>query len=126
MNSFLSKIGSALKRRFKNRPISDWYHVTFDDHMVYRNVSAPGREPWSDKFSWKDIERVCFECTDYMYPDNIYFYVQSRPESYLIPSEARGADDLWEFVLDNGLFDPELAVEAMGSVSGLFCHTIEK
>lgn len=125
MLKLVSKFGSAFLQRIKPKPISDWYKVTFDDRFIYRIVDAPGKEAWNDRFSWKDIEKVCFECTDYMHPDNIYFFVKNRPESYLIPSEAEGADDLWHYIVDNGFFDPNLAIKAMTSVKGIFCDPSE-
>jgi hypothetical protein len=115
----------AILKLFKpkkvNLELADWYEVTWDDEYIYRNVIPPNKEAWNDKFRWKDIIRICFEATDYLYPDDIYFFTSERPESYLIPAEAKGASELWEKVIEKGLFDPELAVKAATAVSGMFC-----
>jgi len=126
MFRFISKLKASIDEKTKIKSIDKWYEVSFDDLHIYRHVAPPKKEPWDDNFAWSDIEKVCFECTDYMFPDNIYFFVKNRPESYLIPNEAKGAHDLWNAVLDKGLFDLELATKAMSSVSGVFCHPPNK
>lgn len=116
----LSKIISF----FKKAPIpalNEWYEVSWDNEFVYRNVSPPDRGPWSDKFRWDEIIRVCFQAGDFMSSDEVYFFTNKRKESYLIPTEAKNGSELWGEVLERKLFDAELAIEAMMSTSGLIC-----
>jgi len=56
-----------------------------------------------------------------MYSDEIYVFTTQRPESYLIPTEAKGGSELWSEIIRRGLFGPELAIKAASSVEGLFC-----
>lgn len=119
--NMFKKIAGWFKAREESRKLENWFFVTWDDEYIYRNVSPPGKDAWSDKFKWSDIERICFEATDYMYSDDIYFYTTERPESYVIPTEARGGSELWKLVLDKNLFDAELAIKAATSPGGMFC-----
>ena len=51
--------------------------------------------------------------------DGIYVFTTRRPESYAIPTEARGGDELWSEILRRELFDPDWAVQAARSTGGL-------
>lgn len=95
--------------------------MTWDEEFIYRNVSPPFKKEWSDQFCWKDVERICFEATDFLESDNLYFFTKGRDESYVIPIEAKGGNELWNIILDKELFDAEQALRAMTSVGGLFC-----
>jgi hypothetical protein len=57
---------------------------------------------------------------DLFVSDGIYVLTSQRPESYVIPTEAEGGPELWSEILRRGLFDPQLAIEAMRSPGGLF------
>lgn len=117
----LNRLLSWLKARKESKKLENWFSVTWDDEYIYRSVSPPGNDAWSDKLKWEDIERICFEATDYMYPDDIYFFTTERPESYVVPTEAKGGSDLWAMVIEKRLFDAELAIKAAASSGGLFC-----
>lgn len=93
------------------RELSEWYSVSFDDKCVYRDVRPPGEEVWTDQFEWKDIVRICFQSGDLYCSDDIYFFVNYREESYLIPIEAKGGYELWGEVIERGLFDAKLAIK---------------
>lgn len=67
------------------------------------------------------MTRVCFQAEGPFVSDGIYLFTNLRPESWTIPTEADGGAQLWEELLRRRLFDPELAIKAMGAASGLFC-----
>lgn len=56
-----------------------------------------------------------------MYSDEIYVFTTQRPESYLIPTEAKGGGELWSEIMRRKLFDPELAIKAVTSIDTLYC-----
>ena len=85
------------------------------------NVNAPSRSAWQAEISWARIIRVCFRTADLDGSDEIYVFTDERPESYLIPIEARGGAALWDEIVQRKLFDAELAIEAMSSTNKLFC-----
>ena len=102
--------------------LSDWYHVTFDDTYVYRDVRPPGGDEWKDNFEWKDIIRVCFQTGDLYSRDELYIFVKDREESFLIPIDANGGLEFWGEIIDRSLFDAELAIKiATVSEEGLYC-----
>ncbi|MDF1539772.1 MAG: hypothetical protein P1Q69_12800 [Candidatus Thorarchaeota archaeon] len=104
-------------------PIKEWFHVTFDDSKIHIHVEAPGLEEWKASISWSEIIRVCFKTGDFTSPDDIYIFINSRPESYLIPTDANGGADLWGEFINRGLFDAELAIKAATSPEdSLFCR----
>lgn len=117
---------NTIKRWFKQRnegqTLESWFSVSWDDTYIYRNVSPPSGDAWNDKFKWADIERICFEATDYMYSDDLYFFTTERAESYIVPLEAKGGEALWHLVIEKKRFDAKLAIDAMTSVSGVFCY----
>lgn len=115
------KIANWIAAREKSRQLDNWFIVTWDDVSIFRDVSPPGKTPWSDMFRWADIERICFKANDYMDSDDMYFFTKNRAESYVIPTEAKGGNELWDLVLEKKLFDPDLATEAVTSVGGLYC-----
>ena len=111
-------------RRFRERSgpreLSEWYHVNFDDQRVRICAEPPGRQPWTQEFTWASVERIAFKAEDLGVSDGIYVFTSERPESYVIPTEADGGGALWEEILRRGLFDPELAIKAASSPEGLF------
>jgi len=100
--------------------IETWYHVTVDDTGLYRSVSPPGREAWSDFLAWAGIERVCLEMEGFVGSDTIHLFARHRPESYAIPTAADGGPALIGELVRRGLLDGELAIQAATS-EGLFC-----
>jgi hypothetical protein len=123
--SLVSRIRSFFARA-RPGPISDWFVVTFDDHGVTVRADPPGREGWSQSFAWDKVIRVCFKAEDLYASDGIYVFTSERPESYAIPTEARGGSELWGEILRRELFDAKLAIEAAGASEGLFCWPLEK
>lgn len=101
--------------------IDQWYQVRFDERAVYRNVTPPGGQPWSDEFAWKDVIRVCFHTGSLFESDELYIFTSTRPESYLIPTEAAGGSDLVNELLHRHLFSPEMMCQAVLTQDELFC-----
>ncbi len=101
--------------------LSDWFTVTFDDAWVRLQADAPERLSWEQQFRWEDIRRICFKPGDLFASDEIYIFTGQRPESYLIPIEAAGGQELWYEILHRGLFDAELAIRAATATEGIFC-----
>ncbi len=104
-------------------PLSQWYHVRFDEKGITRDVHPGNKESWSDFVAWDKIIRVCIKTAeDYMFSDEIYLFSSERPESYLIPTEADGGTALWNEIIKRGLFDAELAIKAATAPpDSLFC-----
>jgi len=98
-----------------------WYHISFDEEYVYRNVDPPNQEGWNDKLRWEDIIRICYHLGDFLEPDELYIFTNEREESYLIPLEADGAQELWGKIIERNLFDAELAIKIMSKSDGLYC-----
>jgi hypothetical protein len=106
--------------------LSEWYEVGFGEEQIWRDVRPPGKPAFQDRVYWKDIIRVVFEASDLGQSDCIFIYSNLRPESYAIPADAQGADHLWNEIVDRGLFDPDLAVEAALSSGGFYCWPPEQ
>ena len=93
-------------------PIIEWFHVSFNDTLIHIKIDILGRDEINDSLMWSDIIRVCFKTGDFLSSDEILIFTKSRPESYLIPTEADGALDLWGEIIKRGVFDAELAIRA--------------
>lgn len=104
-----------------SKALDQWYEVKFDDETVFLKAEPPGCEAWSQCFLWSEVERICFKAEGLEASDGIYVFTSQRPESFVIPTEAKGGAEFWSEVLDRGLFDAELAVRAASAVSGTFC-----
>ena len=117
----IKKLLNWLESRKQGLKLENWFVVSWDNEYIYRKVSPPGKEAWNDRFRWDEIERICFEATDYMYSDDIYFFTSQRPESYVIPTESKGGHELWLWVIEKKLYDPELATKAALATHGMFC-----
>lgn len=100
--------------------VSEWFEVSFDSETVRMRASPPGREPWEQEFRWDEVQRVCF-AAEFPASDGMFVFTSKRPESYAIPSEAKGGVDLWNEIIRRGLFDAELAIEAAFAENRLFC-----
>src|SRR5262249_3245926 len=98
-----------------------WYHVRFDASGITRDVRPPQKAAWQDQIAWQDIARVCFKTQEFYESDEIYIFTRQRPESYLIPTEAIGGQALLQELIHRGLFDAELAIQAMSTTNELFC-----
>lgn len=101
--------------------ITEWYQVRFDQRAVYRNAAPPGGQPWSDEFAWNDVIRVCFHTGNLFESDELYIFTSTRPESYLIPTEAAGGSDLVNELMERKLFPAEMMCQAVLTEGELFC-----
>ncbi|MGN6371283.1 MAG: hypothetical protein ACTHN5_23765 [Phycisphaerae bacterium] len=119
--NLLSKLLTLFTPRRTPSVTIDWYRITFDDAAIHLRVTPPGRDPWAVDIPWSTITRVCFEAADLLESDSIYLFTTLRPESYVIPTEGIGGNQLWSAIIDRKLFDPALAVEALTAHTGLFC-----
>ena len=119
LGDLLNKLRASLNRH-RLRPISEWYFITFDDEKVYVRAEPALKKKWAQEFRWDRIIRICFKAEDYLLSDGIYIFTSDRSASYAIPCEANGGSEFWEEILRRGLFDPELAIEAMSASEGLF------
>ena len=111
----------AFFARHRPKPLHEWFLVTFDEQAVYMRAEPPGRPSWFQGFRWDSVVRICFKAEGMYVSDGIYVFTAERPESYAIPTEARGGTELWSEILRRKLFDAALAIEAAGSTGGLYC-----
>ena len=102
-------------------PLSEWFEVRFDAREIHLMVKPPGQDAWQQTFPWKSITRICFKPEGMELSDGIYLFTSERPESYVVPADAKGGGELWLEILDRGLFDPTMAIDAAASTEGIFC-----
>ena len=117
-------IGSLIKSIFTGRPkpdVSEWFTVQWDDDGVKLDVRPPGRRPWTAELGWSDIERVCLKAEDQTCSDGLYIFTSLRPESWVVPTEAKGGLAFLDELFKRKLFDAELAIQASSATEGLFC-----
>lgn len=101
--------------------LAAWFRVTFDENTIRVNVTPPERDGWTTSCEWNDIIRVCFKTSEsFDASDEIYIFTNQRPESYVVPTEAHGGNELWNEILKRKLFDHELAIKAMSTSDQLF------
>ena len=106
--------------------IAEWYQVRFDAAGFYRAAQPPGAEAWNDAVRWADIVRVCLEVEDFLETEALYVFTRERPESYAVPMRADGGPELLQALIERGLFDAALAIEAASADGGLFCWPEEQ
>lgn len=106
-------------------PLREWYSVCFDDSAIALQVNPPNGIAWKETIQWERIIRVCFQTGDWSESDVIYLFTDERPESYVIPTEAEGGQALWYKILEQELFDAELAIAAATTTNELFCFPPE-
>ncbi len=111
-------LGAFLTR---DRPLSEWFFVTFDDQQVLLDVRPPGREPWSAAILWSEVNRICFVGEGLDASDGIYLYVNYREESFVVPVEASGGEAFVEELISRDYFASEAFVAALSSPYGMFC-----
>jgi hypothetical protein len=105
-----------------SRPLDQWFTVAFDDERVTLDVRPPGEAPSVASFRWSEITRICFKPEDFTISDGIYIFTTQRPESFVVPVEAKGGEVFWNKVIERGLFPGELAIQAATSREGaLLC-----
>ncbi|TXT54093.1 MAG: hypothetical protein BAJATHORv1_90042 [Candidatus Thorarchaeota archaeon] len=92
--------------------LSDWFIVECDDEKILVKIIEPGT-PSKTEILWKEIIRVCYKTGCFLESDEIFIFVKHRLESYLIPTEAFGAIDLWGEIIERGLFEAKHAVRAV-------------
>ena len=99
-----------------------WYHVKFDDEKIYIIITHRDRDPTKVELWWENIIRICYVPMSYIGPDEIYIFTNQQEESFLIPSEALGATELWGEIVDRELYDAEKAIKVMsGKETQLYC-----
>lgn len=102
-----------------------WFVVACDEQSISLSVSAPGRPPWRAVLPWDCLTRVCFEAEGPLRSDTLYLFTSLRPESWVVPVEAVGGNELLQELIRRRLFDPGLAIKAMTALEGLFCWPAE-
>ncbi|QFT55790.1 hypothetical protein [Microbulbifer sp. THAF38] len=102
--TMIKKLKAWLKAREEGKKLESWFFVTCDSESIYRHIAAPRKEQWNDKFRLSEIERIYFEATDYMFSDDIHFFITESPASYVIPTEAKGGQALWNLVMERRSF----------------------
>lgn len=98
-----------------------WFVVTVADRPIGLEVSPPRREAWQADIPWDLVVRVCFEAEGPLESDSLYVFTRLRPESWVIPVEGAGGQQLLDELIRWGLFDARLVIEAMQADCGLFC-----
>ena len=118
----LALVGALVYRRFfaggPTVPLSEWFTVAFDDQRVTMAARPPGRAPWEQSFLWSEVERVCFKSEGALASDGIYIFTTQRPESFVVPTEAKGGLEFWFRVVERGLFPSEMAIKAASLPEG--------
>lgn len=102
-------------------PLEDWYQVTFDDQSIYLDIRPNEEAARGTTIQWADIIRVCFKPGNYIVSDEIYIFISERAESYLIPVEASGGNELWMEIIGRNLFDAQLAIDVASKIDGVYC-----
>ena len=105
--------------------LSNWFHVKFDQDKISITVKPPSNDGWDAEILWDEIIRVCFKPGDFLESDEIYIFIKKRPESFVIPIEANGGLEVWNQIIEQGLFDAALAIEAATALEGIFCWPTE-
>lgn len=103
-----------------------WFAITLGTRSFSLQVSPPGREPWQAVIPWDSVSRVCFEAEGPLASDSLHVFTSLRPESWVIPVEAVGGQQLLDQLIRRGLFDARLAIEAVQAHCGLFCWPPEE
>lgn len=99
-------------------PLDQWSTVEFDEHRVTLSARPPGRDAWVQSFKWSEVTRVCFKSEGVTLSDGVYVFTSQRPESFVVPTEAKGGVDFWNRVVERGLFPAEMAIRAATSSEG--------
>lgn len=71
-------------------------------------ASPSGKEPWKASVRWTQITKVCFRASDLYSPDVIRIYIEEG-KYFDIPMDAVGGFDLWDALIEKGLFDEDTA-----------------
>ncbi|RMG24233.1 MAG: hypothetical protein D6732_23930 [Methanobacteriota archaeon] len=97
-----------------------WFCCSLAEDGVHLSVNRPDNDHWDASFSWKQITKVCFKATDIYSVDVIRIYLDDGTH-YDIPLEAEGGYNLWEQLIDRGLFDSELAAQLRFAENEIRC-----
>jgi hypothetical protein len=84
-------------------------------------VSPPGRQPWQADIPWDSVVRVWFEAEGPLDSDSLYVFTSLRAESWVIPAEADGGQQLIDELIRRDLLNARRAIEAAYAHHGLFC-----
>jgi len=104
-----------------------WFEVSYDTDTITISRRKLLILKSVTKISWSRIIRICFLAGDHSKFDEVYIFTDERPNSYVIPMDALGGLQLWNEIIQRGLFGAELAIKAASSVSDeLFCWPPEK
>ncbi|MGY5859380.1 MAG: hypothetical protein RTU63_08415 [Candidatus Thorarchaeota archaeon] len=94
-----------------------WFEVDYDTDTITIRRRRFFFLKTVTEISWSRIIRVCFLAGDHIKFDEVYLISDERPESYVIPMDSYGGLQLWNEIIERGLFDAELAIKAASSSS---------
>jgi len=98
--------------------LAEWFSVAYDTSTVTISARPPGSAQWEQRFGWSEVTRVCFKSGGFMVSDGIYVFTTQRPESFVIPTEARGGAEFWSQIAKRGLFPADLMIKAASLEEG--------
>ena len=116
---FFARFIDGIKRF--NEPLSRWFSVEFDQEAIIISANPPGKDSWTQQVRWTEIERVIFQGEGAELSDGVYLFSVNRPESYVVPTECKGGDELVNELISRGIFDSEKFTEAVLSPFGYYC-----
>jgi hypothetical protein len=106
------------RRRTPLPSLSEWFSVAFSETAVTMSAKPPGKAPWEQSFLWSEVTRICFMSEGLLASDAVYVFTSQRPESFVIPIEAKGGMEFWSRVLSLDLFPSDLATKATSLPEG--------
>jgi len=94
-----------------------WFEVSYDAEKITISRRKLFILNSVTEISWSRIIRICFLAGDHIKFDEVYIFTDERPESYVIPLDSYGGLQLWGEIIERGLFDAELAINAASASS---------
>lgn len=117
--NWLSRFIDVVRR--SRQPLSAWFQVQVNQSEVSVSAQPPGRDQWHQTFLWEDVVRIIFEGNGGLSSDGVYVFTSKRPESYVIPTEAKGGDAFVEELIRRGYFASEKFRDALLKPRGMYC-----
>lgn len=104
-----------------NEPIEKWFQVTFDEIKITITANPPGRNSWQQTLEWDNLIRVIFQGEGGYSSDTLFLFSSLRPESYVIPTDAKGGQELIDKLIAKGIFNSKNFTDAVLSPYGIYC-----
>lgn len=99
-------------------PLDRKLAVEFDEQGARVHVIQRLSNDWEQSFRWDEVVKVCFKDMGLYASDMVFIHLRDKEKPVVIPTEARGGNELFAAICEKGFFPDHVALAAVRETNG--------